>query len=162
MNNLLTAAALTALTLGTAPLIAQPSGESGGIIVSAAKTDAWIEHVSDQLDRELSRAFNDRDYSGSGIVRVIFQIGRSGEATNVEIYDFQGAKPIVREATSAVKKLSIEMPTPEHHAAGQKYLASLVFANSGIEARKLAVKMEGLERERLASADEARTYLAIR
>lgn len=162
MNKLLTAATLTAIALCSAPLVAQPRDKTVDIVVSQPEADPWTEHVSGRLERELGRAFNERDFSGSGIVRVVFQLSGAGEATNVEVYDYQGVKPIVREATSAVRRLRIDMPTPTHHAVGQKYIASLVFASSSIEARKLAVELGKLERERLASAGEARTYLAIR
>lgn len=110
-----------------ASLSAQPPD----IVVTAPSTEIaqWSTRISRDLDQNM--AFPNRVPGreiGSGIVRVQFRAGESGEPTQIAVRKSSGSRQLDAAGVRAVSRVSTLYPLPNGIANGQMYEAALLFA----------------------------------
>ncbi len=162
MQDVLAAAAFSALAMLSIPLFAQPTEP---IVVTSSTQDVreWTDAVSRELDRQLMRTERpSATRDGSGIVQVLFECDETGKPVNLAVYNRTGNPRIERQAMRAISRIDVAGPMPSAIRANQQFLANIIYANSARQSEKLTDRLATMEQARLASKGLERTFLAIK
>lgn len=130
MPRFIAAAALAAGLLAV-PVIAHTAGPAPGAPVTLV---AWAQRVGLTLDTQMTRfrAPLGRERP-SGVVRIKFNCSDSGKPGDVSVYRSSGNPWLDRAALQAVQRVATLHPLPDGMSHSQRYVATLLFANSDEE-----------------------------
>ena len=152
MKTLIKTAFASALALGavtaTAPAIA---GDNDIIVQSQAAMEEWSQGVTRSLNRQLVAAERFSSTTPKpGIVQIRFTLDDNGNAENFKLYRSSGHNGTDNVAKRAVRKLRKLDEAPVSDVANRTFQANVIFAADRTEHRKLAAKLDKMERSRLA------------
>lgn len=163
MTKLSTTATFTALSLLAAPLAAQaPAMDKGIVVTPSSEIEIWVQKVSADLNGKLKRQIASPRETRSGVVQVSFQCDERGNPSNIAVFSNTGGNALKTHGINAVQRLESLHPLPDGTKVGQKFLANIIYADSAEEAERLHTRLMGMERRRLASSGEERTFLALK
>ncbi|MEL1250728.1 energy transducer TonB family protein [Aurantiacibacter gilvus] len=145
MKNLMKVTLALAI-MGTAtgaPLHAQDRDPGGSRIVVQSQT-AFAERVGHELNNQLFRIRYPGDHAG--VVRVYFTANGHGTAEDIRVIESSGMSWVDRAALRAVGNMDRLGQAPGGPSSGQPVLATIVFARSESELRRLSRDLdEGLD-----------------
>ena len=155
--------AIGAAILVAIPASALASQNGDDIIVrSQAALEEWRKDTSSDLNRLLARTdIVKRGKPNNAIVQVTFDIGEDGKAENIQLYNDEGNWAAERHAIYAVKRLRGLDEVPVTNPQDAQVLANIIFSSNRMNHDRLFERLEKMERARMASKDEASTYIAL-
>lgn len=155
----LTAALALALAL---PLAAPASAGDDILVTSTSAMQAWQKEVTRDLDQRL--LIGEARTTGraqSGIVQLRFALDANGRPANIETHFNSSGTTGERVAKWAVRRLSDLDEAPVRNAAGVRYQANIIFADSEEERVQFAGDLRDMERTRLAAADPGERLVSL-
>lgn len=164
MQDVIAAAAFSALAMMSIPIAAQQANTSEPIVVSSTQAErSWLEAASHELEEQLARIETRRlnARQGSGIVQILFNHNAEGKPENLTVYSHSGNPRISRKAMQAITRMEITQPLPQAFE-GEQFLANFVFALNDRQARTLHERLDVMEQARLASIGRESTFLALK
>lgn len=114
------------------------------IVESSSFThEAWLTHVSRQLDARLTypQMLTTNSSQPAGAVSVRFVADQQGRPAALEVVRGSGTKALDRAAMRAVSKLNSLHPMPAAFNGNHLFRADIVFASSPSESAALARKL---------------------
>lgn len=133
VTHTLTIAALSALL--AVPAMAQDYRAQESEIIVQPRAAAFAETVGE----ELNDALYDVPYPGnfSGVVRIAFTASADGSAQHARVVESSGSSWVDRSAMRAINRLDDLGPSPRDDHAGQPVLATIVYATSRGDMRRM-------------------------
>lgn len=168
MNTITNISKIACTAIGAALLLAVPVGtlasdKSDDIVVSpSAAMQQWQAETTQDLNQALrGGGVRYRGEPNNAIVQITFDLGEDGKAENVQLHNGEGNYFARKIAIRAVKRLDGLDKVPVSDPQDAQFLANIIFANSKDQMARLEERLEDMERARLASAGEDRTYIAL-
>ena len=149
---------LTLATACSALLLAEPLSSQSIVVTPEVSREAFVERVSQDLDKQLERAARLNEPHGNGIAIVRFTRDAEGGADDVRIYRASGKFGIDRIAMRAVNRLDSLDRVPAGTPRNQVYQANIIFARSKQELARLAGQLAAEEAARLAQGEDAHVF----
>ena len=127
MHRLPAAAALAAALLAV-PVIARTAESAPGAPLTLV---VWSQRIGQELDRRMYfPSIPLGREKPSGVVRVKFACSESGRPDQVSVYQSSGNRWLDKAALDAVRKVATLHPLPDGMSHQQRYVATLLFAQS--------------------------------
>ena len=155
MNKVLTLALATACS---ALMLAEPLSSQPITVTPEVSHQAFIEKVSEDLDRQLERASRFNEPYGNGITIVRFTRDAQGDPENVRLYRKSGKHGLDRVAERAVKGLGSLDRVPAGATDDQVYQANIIFATTERNQARLTEQLIAEETARLARGKDRNVF----
>ena len=149
---------LTLATACSALLLAEPLSSQSIVVTPEVSREAFVERVSQDLDRQLERASRLNEPHGNGIAIVRFTRDAEGDADDVQIYRKSGKFGLDRIAVRAVNRLDSLDRVPAGTPRSQVYQANIIFARSKQDLTRLAGQLAAEEAARLARGEDTHVF----
>ena len=150
------ALASASITLA-APLAAQDRSQEADntiFIQSTTEEAQYARQVARQLNRNLARYNFPLRTSEVGVVRVRFTANENGEAENMTLIGNSRSNQLDRAALWAVGRLSNIAPDYGEASGNRLIQANIVFADTALQAERMARRLAREEFARMAAARE--------
>ncbi|WP_209348844.1 energy transducer TonB [Pontixanthobacter sp. CEM42] len=147
----------TGLALGLAASLTPIAANAGAtpsqdiVVRSQSAMEQWASDTTRDLNRQLNIGAKHKNLgSAQGIVQVRFETDASGKPVNLEVYRSSGNPTADRTATWAVRRLDGLNDAPVNNAAGARFQANIIFANTRADKQRFVAELATSERVRLA------------